>query len=110
MIPKARHHRDRAFLDLAHRVHECQVRIPGVCAGWSEHGCEPAHSNQSKHGKGASIKADDFRHAAACHACHAELDQGRRLSREEKIALWDAGHDRTLTLYFRSGWVGVRRA
>ena len=100
-------HRDRAFLDLAHRVHECQLRLPGVCRGYSTEGCEPAHSNQLRHGKGRGIKADDFRHAASCHACHAELDQGRRFSREEKRELWQEGWERTMELYFRAGWVRV---
>lgn len=100
-------HRDRALLDLAHRVHECQLRLPGVCQGHSAHGCEPAHSNQQRHGKGMGIKADDLFHAAACHACHVELDQGRRFSKEEKREFWQAGWERTMATYWRAGWIGV---
>lgn len=100
-------YRDRKLLDLAHRVNECQLRLPEVCTGYSPDGCEPAHSNQSRHGKGMSIKADDNFHAAACHACHAELDQGRRFSRSEKMDFWQAGHDRTMALYWRNGWLKV---
>ena len=101
-------YRDRALLDLAHRVEECQLRLPGVCRGHSP-GCEPAHSNQSQHGKGGAQKAGDNFHAAACHWCHAELDQGNKFTREEKVEFWRAGHDRTMTLYFRNGWIGVTR-
>lgn len=99
--------RSRPLLDLAHRVNECQLRLPDVCEGYSSHGCEPAHSNQSRHGKGMSIKADDFYHAAACHSCHAELDQGRKLTRAEKIDFWQAGWERTMALYFKNGWLKV---
>lgn len=99
--------RDRKLLDLAHRVNECQLRLPEVCTGYSPHGCEPAHSNSQRHGKGMSIKADDCFHVAACHACHAELDQGRRFTREEKAEFWQAGYDRTMALYWRNGWLKV---
>ncbi len=64
-------YRDRKLLDLAHQVTECQLQLPGVCQGHSAHGCEPAHSNQQRHGKGMGHKAEDIFHVAACHACHA---------------------------------------
>lgn len=100
-------YRNRRLLDLAHRVTECQVRIPGVCEGHSSHGCEPAHSNQQRHGKGMGNKAADYMHAASCHACHAELDQGRSLSRAERRAYFEEAWERTLALYFENGWIGV---
>lgn len=100
-------HRDRKLLDLAHGVHECQVQIHGVCEGYSGHGCEPAHANSARYGKGMSLKAHDVFHAAACHSCHVELDQGRTLSREERLDYWQRGFERTMLLYFRLGWVGV---
>lgn len=99
--------RSRPLLDLAHRVQQCQVRIPGVCQGHSDHGCEPAHSNQQRHGKGMGHKADDCFHAAACHSCHAELDQGERLSKDERRDYWQAGYERTMALYWSSGWLKV---
>lgn len=104
--------RDRSLLDLAHHIHECQLQLPGVCTGYSVEGCEPAHSNNAVHGKGARIKAHDCWHAAACHACHAEIDQGHRFTKEEKVDFMAAGIRRTLLEYFRRGWVGVlgRRA
>lgn len=100
-------YRSRPLLDLAHRVQYCQIQIPGVCQTYSDHGCEPAHSNQQKHGKGMGIKAHDFMHAAGCHACHAELDQGKRLSKDERREYWQAGWERTIAYYFREGWIGV---
>lgn len=47
-----------------------------------------AHSNQSHHGKGRSIKASDVFTAALCSTCHREVDQGHRLSRNERLDLW----------------------
>lgn len=52
-----------------------------------------AHSNWAIHGKGASIKADDSRGAALCAACHVPiLDQGSKLSRAERQAMWWDAH------------------
>jgi len=98
-------HRDRKLLDLAHRLHDCTIRIPGVCQGHSVEGLEPAHANWSRYGKGMGIKAHDCFHAAACHACHAEIDQGKRLSQEERIDYWQQGFERTLLIYHRNGWL-----
>lgn len=111
--PKAQrkgNYENRSLLDLAHRLQECQLRLPGVCQGYAPGGCEPAHSNQARHGKGKSIKAHDHFHAAACHACHTELDQGLRFSKEEKAEFWQTGFERTLTEYFKRGWLDVTPA
>lgn len=49
------------------------------------------HSNQSKHGKGKSIKSSDAAQFAACATCHSKIDQGgmNRLMREgiENLAI-----------------------
>lgn len=100
MIVKRKPYRNRKMLDLAHNVHECQVRIPGICSGYSIDGCEPAHSNQSKHGKGAGQKADDNYHVAACHSCHVAIDQGP-MPKSEKTRFWDAAFVRTRALYLK---------
>jgi hypothetical protein len=42
-----------------------------------------AHSNESNHGKGMSIKAHDLLSLFLCSSCHAWFDQGKA-SREEK--------------------------
>ena len=54
------------------------------------------HSNQSKHGKGMGIKAADSRVAALCSTCHNELDNGRKLSKEERVHLWDQAYIKTM--------------
>lgn len=79
-----RHLRSRALLDMAYE-HECYLQLP-CCVGGKG---EPAHSNQSIHGKGGAIKAHDIFHVPACRPCHAELDQGKTMTREEKVAVWN---------------------
>ena len=54
------------------------------------------HSNQSKHGKGMGIKAPDSLVAALCSTCHYELDNGRKLSKEERVHLWDQAYIKTM--------------
>ena len=49
---------------------------------------QAAHSNQAVHGKGKAIKASDVFTAALCYVCHAALDQGSHLTREQRTGLW----------------------
>lgn len=88
------HFRSRALLDMAYEF-PCQLQIPGVCEGGPG---EPAHSNQSIHGKGGSIKSHDCFFVPACRACHREFDQGRTMGREEKAALWNRAYGRFLPM------------
>lgn len=55
-----------------------------------------AHSNQLRDGKGRGIKAHDFRIAALCYRCHADLDQGSKMSKEERKEVWEEAHRRTI--------------
>lgn len=68
-----------------------------------------AHSNQSRDGKGRSLKANDYRIAALCFACHAELDQGHKLSREERLNMWEAAHRGTVGWLFDNDVIGMKR-
>lgn len=96
-------YRDRKLLDLAYEL-GCQLQLPGICEGGPG---EPAHSNQSRHGKGGALKAHDCFFASACRSCHREIDQGRAMSREEKFDVWQRAHERTLLELFRRGLVVV---
>ena len=62
-----------------------------------------AHSNQSRDGKGMSIKAHDYRVAALCDKCHMEIDQGAKLSRHERQERWEAAHRATVAWLIESG-------
>lgn len=61
-----------------------------------------AHSNQLRDGKGRGIKAHDFRIAALCYQCHMELDQGNKLSKQERIEIWDEAHRKTIGWLFEN--------
>jgi hypothetical protein len=67
-----------------------------------------AHSNQMREGKGRSLKAHDYRIAALCFTCHAELDQGRAMSREERLNMWEAAHRGTVGWLFENDHITVR--
>lgn len=97
-------YRNRDLLDLAYQL-ECTLRLP-CCEGGIG---EPAHSNQSRHGKGGSIKAHDLFFASACRSCHREIDQGKTMSREEKFEVWQRGHEATMLHLWQLGLIGVTR-
>ena len=61
-----------------------------------------AHSNQSIHGKGKSIKAHDCFVAYACSGCHRWLDESAA-SRAEKVEAFNAAMHRTWLLLLQNG-------
>lgn len=85
--------RSRALLDLFKSL-PCQV---------TGKASEPAHSNWGVHGKARSIKASDIYVAALCHDLHAELDQGSKMSREERQRLWWDAHASSVRTLVDSG-------
>lgn len=95
-------YRNRELLDLAYAI-PCQLNLPGCDGGVGE----PAHSNQSRHGKGGSIKAHDCFFASGCRSCHREIDQGKTMSREEKFDVWQRAYERTMLELWRRGLIGV---
>ena len=70
-------YRNRKLLDLA----RCQ---PCVMCGSADGTVVAAHSNLLEHGKGKGLKAHDGMMAWLCYRCHSELDQGRKMSKEER--------------------------
>jgi len=68
-----------------------------------------AHSNQSRDGKGMGIKAHDYRVAFICHDCHAEIDQGNKFTKAERVAAWEAAHRKTIGWLFEAGYLEVRK-
>ena len=89
-IPKRRAGHNKAYLE-ACRDELCYLRIPSVCIGGIST-VVPAHSNQSKHGKGMGLKANDEFTVPACHSCHQQIDQGNIFSRDEKFTIWDQAY------------------
>lgn len=66
-----------------------------------------AHSNQLRDGKGRGIKAHDYRIAALCFRCHSELDQGSKMSRQERLEMWEEAHRNTVGWLFDAGVLRV---
>ena len=66
-----------------------------------------AHSNQLRDGKGKAIKAHDYRIAALCYRCHTELDQGKNLSKQERIEMWEQAHRNTIAWLFECQKISV---
>ena len=66
-----------------------------------------AHSNQLRDQKGRGIKSHDFRIAALCHTCHHEIDAGNKLTKDERHAIWELAHRKTLGELFERGLVKV---
>jgi len=56
---------------------------------------QAAHTNWGG-GKGRGIKADDNLTAALCQTCHTEIDQGAKLSRQQRKDMWLAAHQKTV--------------
>ena len=96
-------YRNARLLAAVHHI-ECKARIPDVCEGGNG---EPAHSNQVRHGKGFGNKADDVFVAAMCRSCHREIDQGKRLSKDDRRNIWQVAHELTLIELFKNGLVRV---
>jgi len=69
---------------------------------------QAAHSNQLRDGKGRGLKAHDFRVAALCFGHHTEIDQGAKLTKEQRIELWDEAHRKTIGKLFEDGWLEVQ--
>lgn len=92
--PKRRPMAERRYA-LACRGEPCYLLIPGA-PGHDLKTVVDCHSNQLAHGKGKGIKAADEKTVPGCAWCHYELDQGKRLSKEERRTYWDDAYARWL--------------
>lgn len=58
---------------------------------------QAAHSNWvDLGGKGRGIKASDEYTAALCQTCHAQIDSGARLTKEQRRDLWVMAWQKTM--------------
>ena len=94
-------YRNRKLLDVL-RESPCQA------CGRKDGTIVAAHSNQLRDGKGRGIKADDYRVAALCYSCHMELDQGKSLSKVERVEIWEEAHRKTIGWLFETEHLEVR--
>ena len=65
---------------------------------------QAAHRNE---GKGMGLKTDDALTAALCVECHAEIDQGHKMNREQKRSEMDRAIVLTVRELARSGKLRV---
>lgn len=96
-------YRNRKLLDLARECPECMG-----CHRPNDGTVVAAHSNQLRDGRGMGHKAADYRVAFLCGTCHSEIDQGKSMSREEKVAFWERAYRNTIAWWFESGKVVVK--
>ena len=66
-----------------------------------------AHSNQLRDGKGRGLKAADHKICYICYLCHLNLDQGKNMTKQERIDMWEEAHRKTITWLFESGKIKV---
>jgi hypothetical protein len=75
------------------RGEDCYLRVNSVCIGSVGGTVVPAHSNQSRHGKGMGIKARHEFTVPGCMTCHAWIDYGSA-ERDVKFGVWDRAYER----------------
>ncbi len=66
-----------------------------------------AHSNQLRDGKGMGHKAADYRIAFLCDRCHRDIDQGSKLTKDERQEKWEAAHRKTIGWLFENNIIGI---
>ena len=67
-----------------------------------------AHSNQLRDGKGRGLKSSDARIAALCYRCHSDLDQGKSLSKDQRVEMWESAHRATIGWLFENGHIVIK--
>lgn len=67
-----------------------------------------AHSNQLRDGKGRGLKCSDYRIAALCFGCHSELDQGKSLSKDQRVEMFESAHRATIGWLFENEHLKVK--
>jgi len=83
-------YRDNNLLALA-QGEPCLLRATRHCLGSEGSTTVSAHSNELRHGKARSIKAEDVYSVWACYPCHTWLDQGSG-GFETKTQAWERAH------------------
>jgi hypothetical protein len=54
------------------------------------------------------MKSHDVYSAALCFGCHAGIDQGSKLSYQERKELWEAAWRKTMLVLFEAGLIAVK--
>jgi hypothetical protein len=67
-----------------------------------------AHSNQLRDGKGRGLKCNDYRIAALCYRCHSDLDQGKSLSKDQRVEMFESAHRATIGWLFENEHIVIK--
>ena len=94
-------YRNKKLLEIV-RESPCQV------CGIEDRTVVAAHSNQMRDGKSISMKSSDYRIAAMCFKCHSNLDQGSKMTREERVNMWEDAHRATIGWLFEKEHLEVK--
>jgi hypothetical protein len=76
----------------------------GACGSMT--GSQAAHQNE---GKGMGLKVSDVRCAALCVDCHRELDQGTKMTRQERRDFWKDAYIITIVRMIERGLLEVKK-
>lgn len=87
-------YRSKKWLAAVGQIQQCVL-----CGAW---GTQVAHRNE---GKGTGLKVDDCATAALCIGCHDSIDNGNKLTRDERRQLMDRAIVLTVILVTRLGLV-----
>ena len=55
-----------------------------------------SHSNEARMGHGRGIKSTDLAVAGLCVRCHSQVDASYSLTGEQRQAMWQAAHEKTV--------------
>ncbi len=80
------------------------VRSISLCVRCGRYGVQAAHRNE---GKGMGMKVGDHLTAALCPVCHAEIDRGKTMTRDERRAEMDRAIVQTLDVLVQLGKIKV---
>ena len=94
-----------AFEKILKLAKECPLCMG--CGKYNDGTIVAAHSNQLRDSKGVGRKAKNYRVAYLCYDCHTEIDNGKTLSREERVSFWEEAHRKTIGWLFDNGYINV---
>lgn len=77
------------------------------CQRCGADGTQAAHANWGHYGKGMAMKAHDCFTAALCQHCHFAIDQGAKMTGEERRDAWEDAFRKTLVALCESGKIRV---
>jgi hypothetical protein len=89
------------------RILEIARNFPCQHCGKQDGTVVAAHSNQLRDGKGKGIKSSDAAIAALCYNCHMIVDQSSKLSKQEKMTMWEDAHRLTIRKLIEGEWLIV---